>query len=68
MSSTAFVWAVFILFVVLILLEVPIPFAMLGSSLLFAVRHHESFVMFAQKTANSFADYSLRRLCLSAVP
>lgn len=59
MSSTAFVWAVFILFVVLILLEVPIPFAMLGSSLLFAVRHHESFVMFAQKTANSFADYSL---------
>ena len=43
----------FITFVVLILLEVPIAYAMLASAFEFIVFNHQSFVMFAQKTANS---------------
>ena len=40
----------FITFVVLILLEVPIAYAMLASAFEFIVFNHQSFVMFAQKT------------------
>ena len=42
----------FITFVVLILLEVPIAYAMLASAFEFIVFNHQSFVMFAQKTAS----------------
>jgi len=49
----------FLVFIVLILLQVPISFAMLGSSLLYALVNHESFVMFAQKSANSLADFNM---------
>ncbi|WHH60838.1 TRAP transporter large permease [Petroclostridium sp. X23] len=52
-------WIYFLLFVVLILTEVPIAFAMAGSSLLYAVMNGQSFVMFAQKTANSLADFNM---------
>lgn len=58
MSSLS-VWLYFILFIVLILLECPIGTAMLVSSMGYAIEHGESFVMFAQKTATSFASYSL---------
>lgn len=49
----------FILFVLLLLLEVPISFGMLASSILYAFYKGESFVMFAQKVGNSFADFSM---------
>jgi len=38
---------------------VPIAFAMVGSSLLYAVMNGQSFVMFAQKTANSLSDFNM---------
>mgnify|MGYP000319020588 CR=1 FL=1 len=53
------VWIYFLIFVVLILLEMPIGTAMLLSSLLYVIQNGQSFVMFAQKTATSFASYSL---------
>lgn len=53
------VWVYFVLFIVLILLEVPIGTAMVLSSLLYIVQNAQSFVMFAQKTATSFSSYSL---------
>lgn len=53
------VWVCLILFVVMILMEVPIPFAMMVSSLLYAVTHGQSFVMFAQRTANAFGDFTM---------
>lgn len=43
----------------MILLEVPIGTAMVLSSLFYIVQNGQSFVMFAQKTATSFASYSL---------
>ena len=52
----------FITFVVLILLEVPIAYAMLASAFEFIVFNHQSFVMFAQKTANSLADFNMLAL------
>lgn len=52
-------WLYFAAFVIMILAEVPIAFAMTGSSLLYAVINHQSFVMFAQKTANSLADFNM---------
>ena len=39
----------FITFVVLILLEVPIAYAMLASAFEFIVFNHQSFVMFGQR-------------------
>ena len=53
------VWVYFVLFIALILLEVPIGTAMVLSSLLYIVQNAQSFVMFAQKTATSFSSYSL---------
>ena len=52
----------FITFVVLILLEVPIAYAMLASAFEFIIFNHQSFVMFAQKTANSLADFNMLAL------
>jgi len=59
LSEEIFVWIYFALFIVMILLEVPIGSAMVLSSLLYIVQNGQSFVMFAQKTATSFASYSL---------
>ena len=53
------VWLYFGLFIILILLEMPIGTAMVLSSLFYIVENGQSFVMFAQKTATSFASYSL---------
>jgi len=52
-------WICLGLFVVLMFIEMPIPFCMLLSSMVFAVIHGQSFVMFAQKTIESFADFTL---------
>lgn len=52
----------FVSFIIMILLQVPISYAMASSSLLYAVINHQSFVMFAQKTANSFADFNMLAL------
>ena len=52
----------FITFVVLILLEVPIAYAMMASAFEFIVFNNQSFVMFAQKTANSLADFNMLAL------
>ena len=48
-----------IVFVILILLEVPMPFAMIASTLIYTIANGQSFVMFAQRTSASFADYTL---------
>ncbi len=53
------VWICFGVFVVLLLLEVPISFGMLGASILYALFNGDSFVMFAQKLGSSFADFSM---------
>lgn len=53
------VWVCLIVFLVMILMEVPIPFSMMISSLLYAVTHGQSFLMFAQRTANSFGDFTM---------
>lgn len=47
------------LFVVLLLIGVPIAFSMTASSLLYAVVNQQSFVMFAQKTANALSDFNM---------
>ena len=52
----------FITFVVLILLQVPISYAMVASAFEYVVFNHQSFVMFAQKTANSLADFNMLAL------
>ena len=52
----------FLTFVVLILLEVPIAYAMMMSAFEFILFNHQSFVMFAQKTANSLADFNMLAL------
>jgi tripartite ATP-independent transporter DctM subunit len=49
----------FILFVVLLLVGVPIAFSMTAASLLYAVINNQSFVMFAQKTANALSDFNM---------
>jgi len=46
-------------FVILILLEIPIPFSMIASSSIYAIYNNQSALMFAQRTAASFSDYSL---------
>ena len=52
----------FFTFVVLILIEVPIAYAMMASAFEFIVFNHQSFVMFAQRTANSLADFNMLAL------
>lgn len=52
-------WIYFILFVVLILCEIPISFAMLASSMLYMVVNKASFVMFAQKTSTALSDFNM---------
>lgn len=52
----------FITFVALILLQVPIAYAMMTSAFEFILFNHQSFVMFAQKTANSLADFNMLAL------
>ena len=52
----------FITFVALILLQVPISYAMLASGFEFIVFNHQSFVMFAQRTANALADFNMLAL------
>lgn len=52
----------FITFVALILLQVPIAYAMMASAFEFIVFNHQSFVMFAQRTANSLADFNMLAL------
>ena len=52
----------FITFVALILLRVPIAYAMMASAFEYVVFNHQSFVMFAQKTANSLADFNMLAL------
>ena len=52
----------FITFVVLILLEVPIAYAMMASAFEFIIFNNQSSVMFAQKTANSLADFNMLAL------
>ncbi len=47
------------IFMVMILLEVPMPFAMVTSSLIYSIWHGQSLVMYAQRTAASFSDYTL---------
>ena len=49
----------FVAFVILILLQVPISFAMLASSLIFIVVNTQSLVLFAQKSATSLADFNM---------
>ena len=52
----------FITFVGLILLQVPIAYAMLASGFEFILFNGQSFVMFAQRTANSLADFNMLAL------
>lgn len=51
--------AYFLVFVFLLLVGVPIAFSMTAASLLYAVVNHQSFVMFAQKTANALSDFNM---------
>ncbi len=53
------VWIYFALFLVLMLASIPIPFAMMISTLLYCLQVDFSLIMFAQRTAVSFADYTL---------
>ena len=53
------VWICLVVFLVMILMEVPIPFSMMISSLIYVVSHGQSFIMFAQRTANSFGDFTM---------
>ena len=47
------------IFVIAILLEVPMPFAMIGSTLIYSLANGQSLIMYAQRTSASFADYTL---------
>ena len=49
----------FLLFVVLLLMEVPIPFGMIASSILYSVLNHESLVLLPSKIATSYSDWSM---------
>lgn len=53
------VWVCLIVFIVLMMMEVPIPYAMLASAFLYAVTHAQSFVMFANRTSVAFGDYTM---------
>ncbi|MFV0497332.1 MAG: TRAP transporter large permease [Candidatus Fimivivens sp.] len=52
----------FITFVVLILVQVPIAYAMMASAFEFILFNQQSFVMFTQKTAGSLADFNMLAL------
>jgi tripartite ATP-independent transporter DctM subunit len=47
------------LFVILLMIGIPIAFSMTASTLVYAIVNAQSFVMFAQKTANSFSDFNM---------
>ncbi len=47
------------IFMVMILLEVPMPFAMVASTLIYSLWNGQSLIMYAQRTASSFSDYTL---------
>ena len=49
----------FLLFVVLLLMEVPIPFGMIASSILYSVLNGESLVLLPSKIATSYSDWSM---------
>jgi tripartite ATP-independent transporter DctM subunit len=49
----------FAVFVFLLLIGIPISFSMTAASLLYAVVNHQSFVMFAQKTATALSDFNM---------
>ncbi|MTI54466.1 TRAP transporter large permease [Geosporobacter ferrireducens] len=49
----------FIVFIFMILAQVPIAFAMTTSSVMYAVINGQNFVMFAQKFANALSDFNL---------
>lgn len=53
------VWVCLGVFVVLLLIEVPIPFGMMASSLLYILYQRDSFVMFASKLSTSFSDFTM---------
>lgn len=53
------VWICLAIFVILIVIEVPIPFAMMASSLVYILYQGDSFVMFASKLSSSFSDYTM---------
>lgn len=49
-------------FIIMILMQVPIAYAMCLSALEFLIVNHQNFIMFAQKTAMSFADFNMLAL------
>lgn len=53
------VWICLIIFVALIIVEVPIPFSMLASSLIYILYQGDSFVMFSSRLSSSFSDYTM---------
>ncbi|MEA4845777.1 MAG: TRAP transporter large permease, partial [Clostridiaceae bacterium] len=52
----------FILFVVLLLFDVPVPFAILAGSISYAMATGENLMLFAQKMALSFADSTMQAI------
>lgn len=52
----------FVTFVALILLQVPLAYAMLASAFEYVLINHQSFVMFAQRTANALSDFNMLAL------
>ena len=52
----------FAVFVVLLLLDVPVPFAILGGSILYALCTGENLMLFAQKMSLSFADVTMQAI------
>lgn len=59
MTTLTLVWIYFALFLVLMILSIPIPFAMMISTLLYCLQTGFNLAMFAQRTATAFADYTL---------
>ena len=59
MTTLTLVWIYFALFLVLMIASVPIPFAMMCSTMLYCINVDYNLVMFAQRTATAFSDYTL---------
>lgn len=59
MTTLTWVWIYFALFLVLMIVSIPIPFAMMASTLLYCLQVDYNLALFAQRTATSFADYTL---------
>ncbi len=57
--TSVLVWGSFLLFLVLLLLDVPIPFAILAGSICYAFFSGENLMLFAQKMSLSFADNTM---------